>query len=220
MTSLKRYLLLSGVVLSLAACSTGPGVDEAHMSAITTNINAPYYVNAGSVSVESRYNPLADPKDISGTLATPLDTAVREYARNRFRAAGSEGVFHVIVEDASVFLDHNGSSSGMGRFMGLGNEDKYTAIVKLGLFRDSSSVGPGAMGTTLRAQRSVTMSENVSLEERDAKLKEFVTELLGDLDKGATDAILNSLKLSAPQGDIAPSPGPYPPTPVETTPIR
>lgn len=225
MTNLRRYILLSGALLcasQVAACSTAAPVDRDSVAAITAKMNVPYYVNASHVSVESKYNAMGNREDISMTLPMPLDTAVKNYALNRFHAAGVDGVLHVVIEEASVFMAHEESPSAIASWVGAGSRDRYTAVVKLRLFRESSSIGPGAMGTALRAERSVAMPADISLDERDERLREFTTELLADLDKAATESIAGPLQMSAParDKDIAPSPGPYPPVPVDRSMIQ
>lgn len=223
MTPLYRFMLLSGALLSLsplAACSTGAAVDQDGMSMMKQHLSQSYFINAANVVVENKYNPLANPKDVSSTLPTPLDKAVKQYAEARFRPAGSQGIFHYVIEDASVFRESLPSAVNIGQFLGLGDQDRYTASVKVGMFREGIDSGIGAKGYEIKSERTLTMQSDVSLDERDQRLNAFVTDLLNDLDRNATDNIANTLKLSAPQGDLAPSPGPYPPIPVEQRPIR
>jgi hypothetical protein len=220
MTPIYRFALLSGVLVSLSACATGQGVDHAAITRAQEQLAKPYFVNVSNIVVENKYNPLANAKDVSSTLPTPLDTSLKNYAEQRFRPAGGEGILHFVIRDASVFMDHRNSSIPAAKWAGIDDKDKYTAVVKIGLERDASMPASiGAMGTELKAERSVTMPAGISLNERDARLQEFTTDLLNDIDHASTDSILNALKLSAPD-DIAPSPGAHPPTPVDAIPLN
>lgn len=224
MKPVSRFLLLSGVVLSfnliLAACSMGPKVDVQGTQMMQQHLAQPYYINAASISVEDQYNPLARPKDISNSLPVPLDKAVKSYAEKRFRAGGTEGVFHYVISDASVYQEDVAPSVKIGNFLGLGNQDKYTGSIKVNIFRDGAS-GLGPQGYEMKIERTLTMQADVSLKERDDRLSAFTADLLNDIDKSATDKIENVLRLTAPAtAGLAPSPGPYPPTPVEQSELR
>jgi len=217
MTHFSRFLLLSGVVLSLgslAACSTMPAVDTQAVAMTNQRLAQPYYVNASSVSVENKYNPLASTKDVSSTLPTALDKAIKQYAEKRFVAAGTQGTFHYVIEDAAVFQDDVPPNVKVGEFLGLGDQVRYTASIKVNIYRDGQS-SVSAQGYNMKVERTVTMQADVSLAERDERLNAFVTDLLNDIDRSATDKIANVLMLSATKSELAPSPGPYPPIPVE-----
>lgn len=217
MKPISRFFLLSGVIFSLgslAACSTMPEVDMNDVAMMNQHLAQPFYVNAASISVENKYNPMANPKDVSSTLPTALDKAIREYAGKRFNAAGSQGTFHFVIEDASVFQEDLPPNVKMGEFLGMGNQTRYSASIKVNIYRDGSS-GVGPQGYEMKIERTATMQSDVSLKERDDRLNAFTADLLNDIDKNATDKINNVLMLSAVKSDLAPSPGPYPPTPVE-----
>lgn len=220
MTSLFRFTLLAGVVLSLsplAAC-TSTSSDIKPLPSLTAQFTQPYYVNVATISVETKYDPTANPKDISNTFPTPPDLALKTYAESRFKAAGGQGVLHFVIEDASVTKDDLKSSNSVARWVNADNRDRYTAVVKVGLYRDSDG-GFGATGTTgaqLKAERTLTIPDGVSLDERDRLLQSFMATLLADVDRTAVGALNDTMRLSTVEP--APSPGPYPVDPVEITP--
>lgn len=220
MTPISRFALLAGVVLSLSpltACTMTGGDDLEPLPSLTAQFAQPYFVDAASVSVETKYDPMANPKDVSSTFPTPPDLALKRYAETRLRPAGGQGVLHFVIEDASVFKEDLELSNEIARWINVDNRDRYTAIVKIGLFRDAASYGaPGAMGTQLKAERSLTIPDGVSLDERDRYLQDFMARMLTDIDQAVTEALLNTLKLSTVEP--APSPGPYPVGPVDITP--
>ena len=178
MTSFSRFLLLSGVVLSLgsvAACTTMPAVDTQVVARLNQHLAQPYYVNASSISVENKYNPLANNKDVSSTLPTALDKAIKQYAEKRFVAAGAQGTFHYVIEDAAVFQDDVPPNVKVGEFLGLGDQIRYTASIKVNIFRDGQS-SVSAQGYNMRVERTVTMQADVSLAERDERIRRLEAE--------------------------------------------
>lgn len=218
MTSLSRFILLSGTVLALAACGTTSGADRANTASLTRQLGQPYYVNVSNIVVETKYNPLLNPKDVSSTMQTTLDASLRNYAQTRLKAAGPQGTLRFIIEDATLFQEKLPSSAQVGQWLGVDNKDRYTAVVKVALERDGIA-GIGARGAAFKTERTLTMPTNVSLDERDARLNAFVATMLNDIDRSVTDNLANTMALAAPAPEFAPSPGAYPPGMVEAAPM-
>lgn len=221
MTPVTRFTLLAGVVLALSplsACTMTGGGDVKPLPSLTAQFAQPYFVDVAAVSVETKYDPLANPKDVSSTFPTPPDLALKRYAETRLKAAGGQGILHFVIEDASVFKENMKSSNEFARWINVDNSDRYTAIVRIGLYRDAATGygAPGAMGTQMKAERTLTIPDGVSLDERDRYLQDFMAKMLTDIDQSVTSALLNTLKLSTVEP--APSPGPYPVGPVDITP--
>lgn len=216
--SLKKIMLAGCAILTLAGCTMTAQNNAEPLPSLMAQFAEPYYVNAARVVIESRYDPLANPKDVSGTFPSPPDVAIKQYAENRFKAAGGQGEFRFVILDASVFQTGMRSDVEMARWMGVDNKDRYTAVIRLALYRDDSLYGgPGAPGAELKAERTITMPANISLDERDNRIQKFMVQVLKDVDTAATNSIANTLKLSTPEP--APSPGPMPVEPVQITPV-
>jgi hypothetical protein len=220
MTPSVRFALLAGFVVCvspLAACTMTTSSDIKPLQSLTEPFPQSYFVNTANIAVETKYDPLANPKDVSSTFPTPPDLALKRYAETRLKAAGGQGTLHFVIEDASVFKDAMQSPNEMARWVNVDNKERYTAVLSIGLYRDSTgSMAPGATGTRLKAERTLTIPANVSLDERDRHLQGFMAQMLTDIDRSVTAALTDTLKLSTVEP--APSPGPYPVDPVEITP--
>lgn len=220
MTPFYRFALLAGIVLAvspIAAC-TSTSRDIKPLPSLTEQFTQPYYVNVSRVVVETKYSPLANPKDVSSTFPTPPDLALKTYAENRFKPAGGQGTLHFVIEDASVTKEDLKSTNSIARWVNADNRDRYTATIKIGLYRDvQGGFGTiGASGAQLKAERTLTIPDGISLDERDRHLQGFMATLLADIDRTAIGALSDTMKLSTVEP--APSPGPYPVDPVEITP--
>jgi hypothetical protein len=213
-----HYLLIAAVaVLPLSACTMTGESARKPLPSLTEQFVQPFHVNASNIIVESRYDPLANAKDVSSTFPTPPDLALKRYAETRLRSAGGQGVLRFIIEDASVFQEGRQSPSEVARWLNVDNKDRYVAMIKIALIREGvSAMAPGAQGSTMRVERTLTIPESSSLAERDRLLQGLMSQILGDIDKAVIDALTNTLHLSAE--DIAPSPGPWPVEPVDITP--
>lgn len=220
MNTLTRFLFaaaLSVTPLALPACTMTGETAKKPLPSLTQQFAAPLYVNASNVIVESRYDPLANSRDVSSTFPTPPDMALRRYAETRLRPAGGEGVLKFLIEDASVYREGMPSPNKAARWLDLDDKDRYTAMIRVSLIREGvAATAPGAMGLQIKLERTLTIPESTALAERDRLFQGFVADLLGDMDRAVTDALNNTLKLGS--GDVAPSPGPFPVEPVQITP--
>ncbi len=213
----KFLLAVALTALPLSACTMTAEPARKPLASLTAPYAQPFYVNASDVRVETRYDPLANARDVSSTFPTPPDLALKRYAETRLKPAGGTGVLKFIIEDASVFQEQKPSPNATARWLKLDDKDRYTAAISITLLRDGvPATAPGAMGSKLRLERTLTIAGSSSLAERDAALNDLVVRMLADLDRAVTETLANTLKLSA--GDIAPSPGPWPVEPVEITP--
>ncbi len=219
MRSLRSTVLAVAIsaFLPISACTMAPADKARPLPSLTAPYTQAYHVNAASVMVENQYDPLASPKDVSSTFPIAPDVALKQYAETRFKPAGSEGVFKFVILDASVYRESMESPSKVGRWMGVDDRDRYSAMIKLLLYRDGVSAGlTGALQSQLKAERTLTIPESSSLADRDIALQKFLADLLRDIDQAAISSINDTLKLSV--GDVAPSPGPLPVEPVQITP--
>jgi len=218
MKNIFHYIIISAAVLGLAACTTTSANNANAPARILAEFGQPFYVNAANVVVENRYDPMANPKDIASSFPTPPDAALKRYAETRYKPAGGAGTFKFVIEDASVYREALKSQNSAARWVGVDNRDRYTATIKVVLFREGDNYGgaPGAMQNEIRAERTLTIPSTLSLNARDEKFDDFLLQILRDLDAAATSSLTNTLKLSTPEP--APSPGPYPVTPVDITP--
>ena len=213
-----KFLLAAAVItMPLAACTMTGDSQRQPLASLTEPYAQPFYVNASDILVESKYDPLANPKDVSGTFPTPPDLALKRYAETRLKPAGGAGVLRFIIDDASVFQEQKPSPNPTARWLNVDDKDRYTAVISVSLVRDGvAATAPGAMGNKLRLERTLTIAESSSLADRDRALNNLVAQMLADLDRAVQDSLTNTLKLGA--GDIAPSPGPWPVGPVDITP--
>ena len=113
-----RSMILTAAILAtvpVTACTVTSTADKKPLPSLVQPYTQPYNVNAASVVVENRYDPLANPKDVSSTFPTAPDVALKQYAETRFKPTGHEGVFKFVILDASVFREGMESPSKVAR---------------------------------------------------------------------------------------------------------
>lgn len=218
MITAMAIVVLPMVALPMTGCSVTDNRNVPPLPSIMQQFDRPYFVNAQQIIVENRYDPLANAKDVSSTFPTPPDIAIKRYAETRLHHAGAQGTLRFVIHDASVFKDDMDSEVEVARWLGADRRTRYTAHIRIGLYRDTDSVasGIGAPGAELRAERTLTVPSGLSLDDRDHRVQAFLVQLLADVDNAVTDSLDNTLRLSAPEP--SPSPGPWPAPPVEILP--
>lgn len=152
-------------------------------------------VDVTSVDIVDRYNPAADPNDISTTFAIPPVEAVKAYGRGRIRAQGDNGRLEFIIENASVHSKLREPDSKVQRWMGVNRKDQYEISVSVRL-SVLDNAGVERKGTTLTARRNLEIPDTYSLATREEKQAQALVDLIRDLDVAAVNGIYNTLGLS------------------------
>ena len=216
----KSMILIGGALAALcsaSACTMTSGNETQPLPSLTEQFSQPLYVNVAYINVETQYDPLANANDVSSTFPTPPDIALKRYAETRLKAAGGTGTLRFIIQDASVYREYKESDVEMARWLRIDDKEKYTAVIRIGLYRETDGyTPPGAAGAELRAERTMTIPEGWSLDQRDRRIQEYMAQLLSDVDAAVQENINTTLRLSAPEP--APSPGPFPVGPVDIVP--
>ncbi len=106
---------------------------------------------------------------------------IQEYLDSRYKAAGSQGKLRIEIKGVSVEHTLEKSSNKVGAALGIAHTDHYTVhaalkIIALGTSRyDRKEV-------TVKAKRTVSISEHVSLAQREDAQMRALDRLLDDLD--------------------------------------
>lgn len=128
-----------------------------------------------------------------GFVANPVIIA-QDYFKNRFHETGSNGKLSVVVDNATVKHSVQQSESKVGAFMGVDKYDAYeiSLVVKLIVFEVN---GYEKQENTIRVQRSVSISEHVSLAERERLQMEAMDKIMDDIDVGVKNILGQDLKI-------------------------
>ncbi|MCB9978063.1 MAG: hypothetical protein H6862_00430 [Rhodospirillales bacterium] len=169
----------------------------------------PMAVNVGLIEVINRYDPSADPQDVSSSFPTPPDIALRRYGEARLKAAGVSGRLQFIIENARVHQLVKDPDSKIQRWMQVNRREQYDilATVRLILLDEA---GTERQGTVLTARRTLELPASLSVASREEKQVESLEALIKDMDVALVNGVYNTLGLSAgvpvaPLGEIGPS---------------
>jgi hypothetical protein len=153
----------------------------------------PVYVGEYAVEPAPAYtNPMP-----AGFVVDPAKK-IEEYFKGRFQASsGAQGRFVVSISNVSVLYDVKGSDSAIGQFLNVDKKDSYIlqATIRL-LVYDVG--GYDVQKLDIQSTRRVTMSEHVSLAEREKLQIEAVHGLISVLDKEAQRAVQDMFHITKP----------------------
>lgn len=185
---MKRFLAFSSVAV-LVACSGGAGLPHAD---VTFQHLQPMPVNVANV--ETNVN---EGKEVDGFVISPSGTA-EKYLSSRFNAVGSEGTLRATVDEVTVRHVYNASKGKVTGYLNVAGHDVYDVKVVLRL----EHISPGGTvlyGNTIKAQRTMNITEHASIAEREQHQMEGLEKLFADLDQQVVRIILTDMRIEARQ---------------------
>ncbi len=185
-----KHKILGFAALSvLAACSTGEGLPQAD---ITFQHLQPMPVNVRNV--ETGVQP---GNEANGFVISPT-TASERYLSSRFRAAGGQGTLRARMEEVTVRHVYAPAKGKVAGYLNVGGHDVYDVKVVLRLEHAGES-GAVLYGNTLKAQRTMNITEHASIAEREKFQMEGLEKLFADLDRQVVRVVLTDMRLGAAQ---------------------
>jgi len=185
-------LLLSCLLFGLSACTTGPEPPPKFPPIAFTD-KPPVRFDVARIEIEDRYRPPLEAPNVEHAFPIPLADAAERWAQDRFQAVGRSGTARVLIEDASATLKPLPVDKGV---TGLFKREQAEQLEGRLLVRlqitglASQATGFAEAGATGRR----TISESISLNERDRIYYEFTRELTQKLDQAMDEAIAKYLQ--------------------------
>jgi hypothetical protein len=190
----------------LTSCESGPprpaypDLSYAHL--------APIMLNVADVQVVREYvSPGTRPNVEQMFPAVPAAVAER-WARDRLRAAGREGVATVRIVNASVVEVALPRTGGVRGAVTTDQSERYDAVLEISVEASRRSDGRRAMVSS-RAQRSRTVPEDITLNDREKVWFEMTEALMNDINAALERQIYDNFGDFVLRG-AAPMSGPAP----------
>lgn len=174
---MRRLFALLLVALPLAACaSSEPGPQLPDM---TFENLQPLDIAAGKLQIKDDYHPPLQSPHVESEAPVSPATALRRWAKQRLHPAGGPGTLEFTITDASLTETPLKTEGGIvGAFK---NQQAYrykaVAEAKVELV---GAPGTTRVISTARAERSTTVSEDATLNDRDRALYDLVEKLMRD----------------------------------------
>jgi hypothetical protein len=170
----------------LAACATGVGLPSPDL---TFQHIQPMPVNVGHVDTQ-----VIDGNEAEGFVISPT-TASKRYLSSRFRAAGSQGTLKAVMQEITVRHVYNPSKGGVKDFLDIAGHDVYDVklVMRLEHISDSGTV---LYGNTIKAQRTMNITEHASVAEREQHQLEGLEKMFADLDRQVVKIVTSDMRLT------------------------
>jgi hypothetical protein len=181
---MKRLLAFSSALV-LAACSTGEGMPHADL---TFQHIQPMPVNVAHIDTH-----VVRGNEVDGFAISPTTSSER-YLSNRFRAAGPEGTLHAEMLESTVRHVYDPSKGEVTGFLGVAGHDVYDVKVVLRLEHIAAD-GTVLYGNTVKAQRTMNITEHASIAEREQHELEGMEKLYADLDAQVLKIVTSDMHL-------------------------
>lgn len=182
---MKRLAILF-CMLGLAACETELSVPRyaditfAHRPAIALDV--------AEIRIVEAYQTSTTPPNVETEFPVPPMRMATRWARDRLVAGGSEGVMTFTITDASVIEESLEKKTGLSGIVTVDQSERYMA--KLVVTMDAVKTTPRlTAASTTSVQRSRTVAEDITLNERETVWYEMTETMAADLDAQLEGAI-------------------------------
>ena len=182
---------LLAVVFLLTGCATE--VQKPGFSQISFAHLQPISLNVARIEVENRYVSPATRPNVEHEFPVSPAAVASNWGRDRLRAVGQSGVARVVVRRASVVEDPLKRTTGVTGAFTRDQSERYDAIIDMMVeLRDAA--GNVRVTAESTAKRSRSVSENVSLIEREKIWFEMTETMMSDLNTALENQVRIHMK--------------------------
>ena len=179
------------VVFLLTGCATE--VQKPGFSQISFAHLQPISLNVARIEVENRYVSPATRPNVEHEFPVSPAAVASNWGRDRLRAVGQSGVARVVVLRASVVEDPLKRTTGVTGAFTRDQSERYDAIIDMMVeLRDAA--GNVRVTAESTAKRSRSVSENVSLIEREKIWFEMTETMMSDLNTALENQVRIHMK--------------------------
>ncbi len=172
-----KYVLLLLPLLLVAACADE---DVPFIPPISFAQQPPIALNVATVEVVDEYVPPKTLPNVEHAAPTPPYRAVREWAGQRLKAAGTTGYVRVGIRDASIVR-----KPLIGHY-------EYDGRLDVTLDADSGD-GLHTATADITVSRQVTVDKDQDLAQQERTWDDLTRQMMADFDKGAQNALATNL---------------------------
>ncbi len=139
-------------------------------------------LDVARIEIIERYQSPLRPPNVEHQIPLAPALTMRNWATDRLRAVGKSGVAKFIIIDASVKAQTLAKKKGVKAIFTVNQVMRYDAMLEARLEVETSG-GLGKGFATAQASRQRTLSEGVSINERNDALYSFVEATAKDFDQ-------------------------------------
>ena len=185
--------LIFSAFSALPSCTMNP--EGKPLAEMTFNHISPFPVDVASYEIQNKTDgsfgfTAKQPENFVANLSQTLS----DYLHSRFGSVGDNGKLLVVLEQADVTQKQMPSDNKIGSILNVDNKDQYemNVAVRLAIY---GANGFDVKETTIRGYRAVTMSEHLTLAERERHQMEAMDNLIDDLDGAIQKVLVEEFKV-------------------------
>lgn len=186
-----KKILIFATALLLSACATFNDPPRP-MPRYTYQQYPVIGLNVASINVVQAYSMPMQSPNAEHLMPEPLPQSVNNWARNHFKATGTDGVVTITIKDASVIKKDLAPTQGIKGKFTVDQTERYDARVVVEFKVDGASIGPDGSGL-INVTRGQTIAENASLQDRDRVWTTMAETMMTDIDAGAQNMLAQRL---------------------------
>lgn len=195
MTAIRRLRILALAACAAAAlsgCETkAPG---ANFPALTYGHLAPIRLDVARIEISSTYTPPTVKPNVDHLFpVTPL-TAAKGWAGDRLKAVGAAGLARVTIRNAGVVEVPLKRTKGLKGMLTTEPSERYDGVIEIEI-RILDGGGRERGSVSSRAERSRSVSENISLRGREKVWFEMTEAMMNDLNTAIETQIRRRLSV-------------------------
>jgi len=189
--SLSRKVATAFFLLGLGVaggCTTPPAQNA--YPPIAFDDRAPLRLDVAEVVMEQAFQPTNEAPNVEHLFPeTPADAALR-WAGDRLVAAGTSRRAVFVVRDASVLEESLETSEGLSGILTVDQSERYSSnlVVELQIYDGTYLKGTAKA----QAKRSVTVPEDLTLQEREAIWHQLTKDTMTDLNRELEQVIAST----------------------------
>ena len=185
------FASLIAVVFLLAGCATE--VQKPGFSQISFAHLQPISLNVARIEMENRYISPATRPNVEHEFPVSPAAVASNWGRDRLRAVGASGVARVIVRRASVVEVPLKRTTGVTGAFTRDQSERYEAVIDMMVeLRDAT--GNVRVTVESTAKRSRSVSENISLNDREKIWFEMTESMMADLNTALENQVRIHMK--------------------------
>lgn len=185
------FASLIAVVFLLAGCATEvqkpgfPQISFAHLQPISLNV--------ARIEMENRYISPATRPNVEHEFPVSPAAVASNWGRDRLRAVGASGVARVIVRRASVVEVPLKRTTGVTGAFTRDQSERYEAVIDM-MVELRNATGNVRVTVESTAKRSRSVSENISLNDREKIWFEMTESMMADLNTALENQVRIHMK--------------------------
>jgi hypothetical protein len=177
--ALLRFAAVALGVFALGACQSPP--PRPTFPELTWTHLAPFRLDVAEIEIVSEYEPTFRPPNVEHLTPALPEGAARRWAEDRIEAAGREGRAKVIIREASIVEVPLALEEGVRGYVTTEQAERYDAVVEVEIeIRGPRGYRDGF--AKARAERTRTVPEDITLNERERVWFELTDGLMKDFD--------------------------------------